>query len=251
MQILAEKLRFIFRAWRYRYRLDRDEIHYLLQTLKTGDVAVDIGAHKGGYSYWMLQAVGKSGRVFAFEPQPGLAQYLSRIKAMFNFDHYTLNNCGLSSSSGEMRLTVPGNDVSPGASLEPGLLKGVQHSHLVKVDTLDHYFDSMPGITIAFIKCDVEGHELEVFRGGAKVLRTQQPILMFECEERHHVRYSSQDVFDFLSDLGYQGYFFCRGKLHPLSSLTESGGAELGSPDYVNNFIFTPAGVVLPDSSLA
>lgn len=231
----------LFRAWRYRYKLDHAEISYLLKALKHGDVAVDIGAHKGGYSYWMLHAVGKHGRVFAFEPQPALAQYLLHIKTLFRFDNYTLNHCGLSSSPGEMHLAVPGSGVSPGASFEPGLLKGEQQSYLVRVDTLDHYFSSMSMVKIAFIKCDVEGHELEVFRGGEHILRTQQPILMFECEDRHHLRYSSQDVFDFLLGMGYRGYFFYRGVLHPLDQLTELGHATIDSPDYVNNFIFSPA----------
>lgn len=251
MQNLVEKLRFIFRAWRYRYRLDPAEIRCLLQVLKPGNVAVDIGAHKGGYSYWMLRAVKNTGRVFAFEPQPALAQYLSGIKSLFHFNNFTLNHCGLSSATGELQLSVPGSGASPGASFEPGLLKGKQHSHLVKVDTLDHYFGAMPDITVAFIKCDVEGHELEVFRGGEKLLRTQQPVLMFECEERHHLRYRSQDVFDFLTGLGYQGYFFRGGKLHPLSELASSGHAEPGDPDYVNNFIFAPPGIFLPCSGRA
>jgi FkbM family methyltransferase len=241
MQNLAEKLSLLFRAWRYRYKLDRAEIRYLLQQLKPGDVAVDIGAHKGGYSYWMLQAVGQSGRVFAFEPQPALAQYLAKIKTLFGFDNYNLNHCGLSSALGELCLSVPGNGVSPGASFEPGLLQGAQQQHLVKVDTLDHYFSAMPDVSVSFIKCDVEGHELEVFRGAEHILRSHRPVLMFECEERHHLRYSSQDVFDFLIDLGYRGSFFYRGKLEPLERLPELGISKLGSPDYVNNFIFYPA----------
>jgi FkbM family methyltransferase len=238
---LADKIPLMFRAWRYRYRLDRAEISYLLGQLKPGDTVVDIGAHKGGYSYWMLRAVGKSGQVFAFEPQPALAQYLFKIKALFRFDNFIPNHCGLSSMTGELSLSVPSNGVSPGASFESGLLPGAQQVHQVKVDTLDHYFASFPDTRIAFIKCDVEGHELEVFRGGEQLLRTQRPVLMFECEERHHLRYRSQDVFDFLMGLGYSGSFFYRGKLEPLEKLPELGQAGPGSPGYINNFIFYPA----------
>jgi FkbM family methyltransferase len=241
MNNFKEKLFLLFRAWRYRYRLDRAEIHCMLRHLKPGAVAVDIGAHKGGYSYWMLHAVGKTGRVFAFEPQPALAQYLDRIRSLFHFDNYTLTNCGLSSAPGELKLSVPGNGVSPGASFEPGLLQGMQQTHMVRVDTLDHFFSALPEVKIAFIKCDVEGHELEVFRGGEHILRSHRPVLMFECEERHHLRYTSQDVFDFLAGLGYRGEFFFRGKPYPIERLAQLGQAGLGSPDYVNNFIFYPA----------
>lgn len=60
---------------------------------------------------------------------------------------------------------------------------------------------------------------------------------MFKCEERRHLRYSSQDMFDSLIGLGYRGSFFFRVKLQPLERLPELGLAILGSSD-VNNFSF-------------
>jgi len=36
--------------------------------------------------------------------------------------------------------------------------------------------------------------------------------LIFECEQRHHINDSIQDVFVFLNDLGYKGYFFKMGR---------------------------------------
>lgn len=70
---LRARLRLIYRAWRYRLRIDPGEIRYLLATLRPGRMALDIGAHKGAYSYWMSKAVGPWGEVIAFEPQPELA----------------------------------------------------------------------------------------------------------------------------------------------------------------------------------
>ena len=34
---------------------------------------------------------------------------------------------------------------------------------------------------ISFIKCDVEGHEFQVFQGGESVLSEDHPTLLFEC----------------------------------------------------------------------
>ena len=70
---LQARLRLSFRAWRYRLRNDPGAIPYLLATLGPGRMALDIGAHKGAYSYWMIKAVGPWGEVIAFEPQPELA----------------------------------------------------------------------------------------------------------------------------------------------------------------------------------
>ena len=66
-----DRLKWTYRAWRYRQRLERQEIRLLLRHLAAGDVAVDVGAHKGAYTYWMRRAVGASGKVYAFNAQRG------------------------------------------------------------------------------------------------------------------------------------------------------------------------------------
>ena len=50
----------------------------MLNHLKLGDTAIDIGAHKGAYTYWMSKYVGNEGRVFSFEPQREIYEILKR-----------------------------------------------------------------------------------------------------------------------------------------------------------------------------
>ena len=52
----------------------------MLRHLQPGDTAVDIGAWRGAYTYWMVKAVGPQGRVVCFEPQPAMISYLRKIK---------------------------------------------------------------------------------------------------------------------------------------------------------------------------
>ena len=54
-------LKWIFRALRYRYRLEPQEIRLVQRHLVAGAVAVDVGAHKGAYTWWMRRAVGETG----------------------------------------------------------------------------------------------------------------------------------------------------------------------------------------------
>ena len=51
----------------------------MLDYLVPGNIAVDIGAHKGAYTYWMSKYVGEKGKVFSFEPQPQLNKQLRTI----------------------------------------------------------------------------------------------------------------------------------------------------------------------------
>lgn len=240
-----DRLRFLWRAWRYRLRNDPGEIRSVREHLSPGDTAIDIGAHKGAYTYWMARSVGPAGRVVAFEPQPELASYLKGIFRAPGWRSVTVEAMALSSGKGRARLVIPARhgSTSPGASveLEPG---GGSRSCQVDRDSLDVYCGAHPDIRPArFVKCDVEGHELEVFRGAETVLREDAPVLLFECEARHRRNGSIRDVFRHLEDRGYEGRFFLGRRLRPLSEFDEGRHQRApGSPAYCNNFLFTPKG---------
>jgi FkbM family methyltransferase len=239
--ISGDAVRMLYRAWRYRWKLDRAEIRFMRRQLSPGDAAVDIGAHKGAYAYWMHRAVAPAGRVVCFEPQAELAGYLGRMKTALRLDRLEVENLAVSSRAGEMTLSVPGGRPSPSGTLEAGLIEGAHATCPVRATTLDDHFGA--DTPVRLIKCDVEGHELEVFRGGERLLRTQRPILLFECEERHHRRYTSGEVFAFLEGLGYEGFFFARGGLRPLRAFDPARHGKPTSAEYANNFAFQARGV--------
>jgi FkbM family methyltransferase len=236
-----EKLRWIYRAWRYRLKLEKQEITTLLSLLGPGDIAVDIGAHKGAYTYWMLKQVGEAGKIFAFEPQPQLHQALTRLIPQTKHKNVRIENMGLSSSSGVLNLNLPSAKPSPSASFEqnPEGQSPLQ-SYPVDVSTLDEYFQRQHGGRINLIKCDAEGHELEVFRGGENLLRQQRPYLLFECEARHRREGDVQEVFAWLEELGYHGQFIAEDGLHDIADFDASiHQASASDSGYVNNFLFS------------
>ena len=106
--------------------------------------------------------------------------------------------------------------------------------------TLDDYFAVRPGVRVALIKCDVEGHELRVFQGGERVLREHQPALLFECEARHRGGAPVEDVFRWLEARGYRGSFFLGGERRGVESFTADLQRDPHRRPYVNNFVFTP-----------
>ena len=91
----------------------------MLNNLKKGEVVIDVGAHKGGYLYWMSKKVGSKGKVIAFEPQAILCDYLKNLCKRLGLNNVTIENKGVSSVEQTTILYVPniGKDSSPGATL--------------------------------------------------------------------------------------------------------------------------------------
>jgi hypothetical protein len=108
---------------------------------------------------------------------------------------------------------------------------------------------------IDFIKCDVEGHELALFRGGEATLRTLLPPVLVEIEQRH----AGADVeatLAYLEGLGYSGYTVHRDGLRPAAEFDVERdqlallervpvSAWMMPPEYINDFLFVPTGVDL------
>jgi FkbM family methyltransferase len=234
-------LPFYWRAWRYRLRVEPREIAYVLATLRSGDCAIDIGAHRGGYLHWMRARVGPAGRVIAFEPQPELAAYLRGMAARLRMQQVTIEEMAVSDESGEAVLQVPEGGPACGATLEEGLVRGRKGERKVATCTLDGYLAQRPALRPRLIKCDVEGHELRAFRGAERTLRELRPRLIFECEARHHPRDSMQSVFDYLIGLGYCGHYYHSENVYPIREFTPELQRDPKSrKSYVNNFIFHP-----------
>jgi len=237
--IIFGKAKFIYRAYRYRYHIDKQEIAYLLDSVKPGETIADIGAHKGGYLYWFQKRVGAKGKCYAFEPQPKLFRYLSRFKEILNYENVVLEKLGMSSSEGDSRIFVPeDSETSPSATLNPDHNNDSYIPYDIKTDTLDNYFYKNR-IALSFIKIDVEGHELEVLKGAKKLITYYPATILMECESRHLKNHSVNDVFEFLTDLQYHGYFFLKGDIIPIEDFDPVVHQNYGSKDpYVNNFLF-------------
>jgi FkbM family methyltransferase len=241
---MIEQLKYWYRAMRYRFRVDPVEISYIIQQLEKGDTAVDIGCHKGGYLYWMERSVGATGHCYAFEPQPTLFQYLQQIKQLKGWGNVTLEPKGVSAQAGSFELHIPrtSSGTSPGATINT--LTGTDHETVaIETVTIDGYFFEK-GIHPKLMKIDVEGHELEVLKGGQQLFQQVRPRILMECENRHLQGHTVLDVFAQLEEWGYQGQFINQGTIRPLSQFDPEKHQHQGegrfweAPDYANNFIF-------------
>jgi FkbM family methyltransferase len=234
--------RLLWRAMRARYRDERVELAAIRQAIRADGVAVDVGANRGSYLYWLARWAPR-GRVVAFEPQGELATYLRDAAARMNWKNVTVEEKGVSDQPGELEFFVPGGVVTPGASFSRRVADREECSVARKqVVTLDDYFS--PETPVCVLKVDVEGLELQVLRGAERLIRESSPLVVFECEGRHLQEGGVRDVLQFLWDRGYDGHFVRNGELAPAGDFEaavhqrEEGERFFARKDYCNNFIF-------------
>lgn len=200
---IGNRLHMRHRLLRYRFRSERPSIEYLTHCDVSGTTLLDIGANFGVYSYYMSKVAGRNGRLFSFEPQPELGIHLDAVRETYQLDNLTIVKQGLSSASGVLKLrrSAPG---SGGASFHYEPATDLEEID-VPVTTMDEFVSANKCSNISFIKCDVEEHELEVFRGGEQTLLEHMPTLLFEC---HATEAKNGGLFSYLTSLGYDGFFF-------------------------------------------
>jgi len=203
---LWERLHSLHRCWRFRLRSEKDSVRYLLKQYLQGKTVLDIGANHGVYSYWLSKQVGSTGRVIAFEPQPEMAEYISDLRGSFGLKNLLIENVGLSDVAGSSHLARAKVGDGGASIVEQASSEGARRCTIpVEIDTLDNRLVAYGSPQISFIKCDVEGHELKVFRGAVDMLTRDHPTLLFEC---HDPEAKEGSLFSFLTDLGYDGFFF-------------------------------------------
>jgi FkbM family methyltransferase len=163
------------------------EDRFLMSLDLAGKTVYDIGAHIGIMTLFFSKAVGETGQVISFEPNPETFAILRKNVGMNDLTNVRLVNFGL----GGKRETLPivfgefeGGLGTMDEALQEQLLsnkRGIKtKTVLVEIYPLDEYIlaDSLPDPD--FVKIDVEGYECNVLLGMQETLRRRKPSLFVE-----------------------------------------------------------------------
>jgi len=232
---LPPKILYRALAWKM-YFIGERECRILKKMVNRRKAAIDIGANRGSYTYWLSKL---SPRVISFEPLPYLAQYLNCVVP----SNVEVINKGLSTETKQVLINIPiieGYVVEGEATINHLDMSCEQHQIELAI------LDSFKFKNIGFIKIDVEGHEAEVLLGAKETIQTSRPIILIEIEQRH-IHFPIAKVFSILLEMEYYGYFLLDKNLMPLARFdinTHQNIRTLGTGRYINNFIFTPTPVM-------
>lgn len=150
--------------------------------LMPGDTFFDIGANVGFFSLIAARCVGKDGRVYAFEPVPQNADAITRSAQLNGFDIIRVFPEAIAATTGRAELLLARH--IGGAALASAETPPDMTGHLeVDVTTLDDAIVQRGLRPPTLIKLDVEGAELNAFRGMMETLRTHRPKIIYEVDD--------------------------------------------------------------------
>ncbi|MCS6988375.1 MAG: FkbM family methyltransferase [Chloroherpetonaceae bacterium] len=189
--------------------------------VKPGDVALDIGANVGYISLELAKRVGKSGKIFAFEPDASNFAALKRnleLNPDCNIEPIPL---AVSDSNEPLRLYKALFDFNNGAhSTLPSEKHSTEFAE-IPATTIDDFIRARGIEKLDAIKIDIEGAEMRAIDGMKETLANFRPVVAMELCAEHQARagYSTQDVMRRMTTAFQMRVFGIEGsgKLEPIS----------------------------------
>ena len=208
---------------------------FLQKNLKKGDVFFDIGANCGFYTLLAAHIVGEQGFVLGAEPQMAVHSRLIKSVAVNGFSGFVeVANVALGDERKEVHINKIGDYVGS-ATL------GSNRSERVNVTTMPLLIQEVErkfkrNVSPNFIKIDVEGYEINVWKGMQNWLKEQRALTIIMEFSPIAYKEMGQDPHSFVGEILEAGFSITR-LLHDGAELYFSASSVddvIGSGDYVD-----------------
>ncbi len=204
----------------------RDVLITLQKFLKPGMTTIDAGSNIGEISVFLAKHVGPTGKFWAFEPMPGLADRIRQHKSLNDLVQLEVCNAGLGHETSELSIYSSANyhgEFNSGmATLFPSVERNIRIGS-APIVRLDDFIQEQAIQRVDLMKIDIEGAELSMLRGAEETLRRSRPVIILEINEEtsESAGYSGADLLRYLASFGYVFHRIGRkGKLFPVSAMT-------------------------------
>jgi FkbM family methyltransferase len=159
----------------------------LRRALREGDVFFDVGANVGFYTFLAAPLCGLTGGVHAFEANPALKADLIGSVGLNRFSQCIAINAAAvgETHGGECVLYLPSDSYAislPSTLLHEWLNSGPKVT--VPLLSIDGYMSEKKLAKLDVVKIDIEGGELNAFKGMIETFKTVPPALVI-CELMH------------------------------------------------------------------
>jgi FkbM family methyltransferase len=237
--VLSEKqyLRLLHRSFYLLYDLGllknnpKFKYHYAVKKIIKSDfTVVDIGSNLGYFSKNFARLANK-GKVVSVEPVPQFYDTLDHF--MKKFPNSLRYNVALGNEEGSITMVLPKTNGMIRTGLphiaESEEEKKQHDTREVKIVKGSELLSNLEKID--YIKCDIEGYELNVFKEIASLVQKHLPIIQLEIAPKN-----LNEMLELLTGMGYKQYGIVNGKLIP----------ETGQQMEDGDFLFVPEGKEIP-----
>ena len=178
--------------------------------LQEGDVAIDVGANIGTLTIALAEAVGESGKVFAYEGQRQVFYNLCTNIMLNSKANIFAFRSLIGDKKGNLTLTdefgqLEGKTINRGSiSFTEQMNSDIQPKigcDKINMSTLDDELENLNSVKL--IKIDAEGAEPAILRGAAKTIRRHSPVIYLECGSEKLY----QEEMPILKSFGYRCYW--------------------------------------------
>ncbi len=199
---------------------EKEESAMIETLISPNDTIFDIGANIG-WNAINIAAAQRASSVHCFEPIPHTYRYLKRNIDLNGMRNIIAHNFGFSDHAGAFPFYYyPGGSVNA-SSVNLTEREDVQ-AVACSVKTLDEYVHEHQ-LRVDVIKCDVEGAELPVFKGGIHTLGRDKPIVFSEILRKWSAKfnYDPNEIFELFRQLGYRAFTVVEGRLRAFQRMDE------------------------------
>ena len=179
------------------------ELKLLKYLIPPGSIAIDGGANKGVYSWFLSKTCLE---VHAFEPNPAMFAYLQKSVPKNTFCY----RVALSDTHGQATFHLP---TSSGIfhNTRGSLLKVFGESGCREFNVETRRIDDFDFENVGFIKLDIEGAELLALKGAENTIERDRPLILAETMEVGDS--SNEELSNFLKEKGYLPMVYSDGFL--------------------------------------
>lgn len=200
------------------------EIDWIIKHVKSGDFVLDIGANIGYHTLILSKIVGKTGRVYSFEPEPNNFKLLKKNLTINNCDNVILVNSAVGNEDGKLKLFLSNPKFKGANGMHRTYPSKYSSGETTDVDvvSLDNYLDSTVKKKLSFIKIDAEGSELPIIQGMQTILPNSKLFMLLEFVPSC-IREKGDDPYEIISILQKNDFNFkkqtSRYRIKPIKNI--------------------------------
>ena len=209
---------------------EQESWQFLYNFISPRFTIIDLGANQGFYTI-LASLRAPLGKVYAFEPHPTERAKLIKNLHLNNSQNVIVESLAVGNFQGSTSFHACFDCQGSFSSIMPPAQDVYSHIKIIRVPitTLDQYIKTRKIKKIDLLKVDVEGGELNVFKGGLHVLAKKRPMILCEIEAKRANQWgnTANEVLQFLKRNNYK--CFTLNKLGKLSLIKRNYICEDGN----------------------